>query len=170
MNAKQQAKMAREMAAGLVNEVNAVLLAQAVADVERERVDKIQRRLLSEAVYMGARPSFAVPDGAPFRVTEPKYSWLMEDEDAARYYAALDAAYAAAGYELEPGYCPALMAENAQCQAENAMIVAAGKWFPEFVDEGTPRVYGEKRDKLVELLIGLVVNAPGYVAPKVKGN
>ena len=167
MDAKQHAKLAREMARSLVNEVNTVLLAQAVADVEREKCDAIQRRLLAESEYFGRHKTRSNPTGDRFRVLEPKDDWLMEDEDAARFYAALDAAYAAAGYKLEPGYCPALMAENAQCQAENAMIVAAGKWFPEFVDEGTPRVWGEKRDKLVELLIGLVVNFPGYKAPKV---
>lgn len=167
MNANEQTQMAREMSLGLVNEVNAVLLATAVADVEREKCDAIQRRLLAEAEYFGRNKTRSNPAGDRFRVQEPKDSWLMEDEDAARYYAALDAAYAEAGYVLEPGYCPALIAENAQCQAENAMIVAAGKWFPEFVDEGTPRVYGEKRAKLVDLLIGLVVNFPGYKAPKV---
>jgi hypothetical protein len=170
MNAKQHARMAREMSRGLVNEVNAVLLATAVAEIERERCDKIQRRVLAEAEYMGARPSFTVPGGVPFRVTEPKDDWLMDEADAKRYYAALDAAYAAAGYELDPGYCPALIAENAQCQVESAMIVAAGKWFPEFVDGDLPRVWGPNRTKLVELLIGMVVNAPGYVAPKAKGH
>jgi hypothetical protein len=169
MNAKEHAKLAREMSLGLVNEVNAVLIATAIAETEREACDKIHRRLLAESEYNGTRSSRAIPGGAPFRVTEPKDDWLMDEESSARYYAALDAAYAAAGYELEPGYCPALIAGHALIKAENAMIVAAGKWFPAFVDEGCPRVWGENRDNLVKLLIGLVVNFPGYKAPKLKG-
>ena len=168
MNANEQTQMAREMSLGLVNEVNAVLLAQAVADVEQERCDKIKRKLLAEREYFVAERWNRLK--TPARVTDPNLAYLMGDADAAEYYAALDAAYATAGYKLEPGYCPALIAENVQVQAENAMIVAAGKWFSQFVDGDSPRVWGPNREKLIGLLIGMVVNAPGYVAPKVKGN
>lgn len=166
MNKREHAKMAREVSLGLVNEVNAVLLATAVAEVEREACDKIHRRLLAEAEYTGLHKTCSNKAGVPFRVTEPKDDWLMDEESSARYYAALDAAYAEAGYELEPGFCPALIAGHALIKAENAMIVAAGKWFPEFVDDGCPRVWGENRTKLIKLLIGLVVNFPGYKTPK----
>lgn len=56
--------------------------------------------------------------------------WLCPDEDACdRYYAACDEAFAAAGYELEPGYWPNLIAQSDLMAAENDLISLAADWF-----------------------------------------
>lgn len=160
MNAKQQAKMAREMSLGLVNEVNAVLLATAVAEVERERIGAIRAKILADGDYRDAKGN---------RIVEPAKDWMMADDAFPAYIALVEASDPDRPGDLEPGYCPALIAETVRINAENDMIVAAGKWFPVFVDGDCPRVWGENRTKLVKLLMGMVVNFPGYKAPNLKG-
>ena len=165
------AQKAKAMAKGLVANVNAYLLARTVAEVEREKCDKIQRALLADREYFIAERWNRLK--APERVTEPKDAYLMGDADAAEYYAALNAAYVAAGYVLEePGNCPALMAEHLQTQAEWALIEAAQEWFPDVDNNRLLCGTGgkgnglETRQEYIDLLVKLVVNFPTYVAPK----
>lgn len=143
--------------------VNTVLLAKAQAELLREKCDAIQRQVLAAGEYKTSdhwEPR--IPVG---RVTDPKLAYLMDDDQAPGYYAALDAAYRAAGYtDLKPGHCPALIAEDLLIQAEWALIDAAEQFFPEMAAD---RLYGETRAKYLDLLIRAVVNYPGYKAPKV---
>lgn len=92
-------------------------------------------------------------------ITDPKHSYLMSDEDAARYYPALDAAYRAAGFDLpdEIGYCPYLMADHERIKAENRMLDAA-VCLHGHDDLKPPHIYGENRKKLVDLTCRYVVN------------
>ena len=168
-DAMNQAKLAREMARGLVPQVNTYIMARAVAEVERETCDAIQRKILAEKEYFVAERFRRLK--TPDRVTEPKLAYLMGDADAAEYYAALDAAYKATGYALEPGNCPALMAEYVQTQAEWALIEAAQEWFPDIDNNKLLCGTGgkgnglETRQEYIDLLVKLVVNFPGYEAP-----
>ena len=162
--------VARDMARGLVPHVNALVLARTVAEIEREKCDKIQRALLADREYFIAERWNRLK--TPERVTDPKLAYLMGETDAAEYYAAMNVAYAAAGYVLEPGNCPACMAEYVQTQAEWALIEAAQKWFPDV--DNTRLLCGtggkgnglETRQEYIDLLVKLVVNFPGYEAPK----
>lgn len=70
----------------------------------------------------------------------------VQDELCEQYYAACDVAHREHGHELQPGYCPALIAENAAIQAESALIDAVGKLM------GFENVYGENRKKLLGIL------------------
>ena len=137
--------------------VDTLLLATAIAQVERERCDAIQRRLLGTGSYGG--------DG------EPRYTYTLPDEAQVRYHADLDAAYREAGYkDLKPGHCPALIAEHTQREGEWALIAAAEQFFPGVTNDkllcGTADKGGlETRREYIDLLIKLVVNAPGYKSP-----
>jgi hypothetical protein len=166
---KPSARTAREMSLALVPQVNAYLLARTVAEARRDEVDATKRRLLAEGHYFTSAKW--APRMPVKRILSPDGDWLMDDEQAKGYYAALDAAHKAAGYDLEPGHCPALVAEHVQTQAEWALIEAAQKWFPEVTNDrllcGTKTTGGvETRQQYIDLLVKLVVNAPGYVAPK----
>jgi hypothetical protein len=136
--------------------VNTVLLATAHAQVLREKCDKIQRRLLDSGRYGGD--------------CNPDHVYLLPDEAAARYFADLDAAYREAGWtDLEPGYCPALMAESLQRDAERALIESARVAFPDVTVDRllcAPRGLERLREYL-DLLIKLVVNRDGYRAPSI---
>jgi hypothetical protein len=96
----------------------------------------------------------------------------MLREQFLEYDAAIQAADADHRRNLEPGYCPALVAENLQMEAEHALIGCAEQFFPNVtVDSllcGTRTMNGlDALKKYLELLIGLVVNAPGYRAPRI---
>ena len=51
----------------------------------------------------------------PDKITEPRDAWQMDDAQAEAYYALLDTAHAAHGFNIAaPGYCPLLIAEHAE--------------------------------------------------------
>ena len=161
---------ATEIAASLEPHVNTLLLATAAAQLERERVDKIQRRVLAEGNYYGRRPSCTGPS-EQFRVTEPADAWHMDKQSAEAYHARLNAIHLAEGFaQAAEGHCPALTAERMQTEAEWALIAAAKEWFPGVTNNrllcGTKTMGGlECRQKYLDLLVGLVVNSPGYTKP-----
>jgi hypothetical protein len=150
----------KKVAAALRPHVQTLLMRMAVAQVERERVDKIQREELTGQMYYGR-----LRDGRQVRITEPKQSWLMDDDSAARYFAKLNAVHLAAGFAAAAeGHCPALTAEYEQTKAEWALIKAAEEFFPGMTNDkllcGTAKMGGlETRQKYLDLLCGLVINA-----------
>lgn len=156
MTTTKQSPDADTMARALRGAVDALLLATAFAQVEREKCDKIQRQLLGSGRYGG--------DG------DPRYTYLLGEEPCRRYFADLDRAYREAGYNVEPGHCPALIAECLQTQAEWGLIEAAQEFFPDVTNHrllcGTKDMDGlETRKKYLDLLCGLVINYPGYTSP-----
>ena len=90
----------------------------------RTQIDAIKRGIL------GAGNFVSEYDGT--RITEPSRDWMMEDDQAEGYYALLDDAKIAAGFDPEPireGFCPALVAESAVRDAEHDLI-EAGRQIP----------------------------------------
>ena len=148
-------QQARAMSTALMPIVNTVLLARAHHGVMAERVDKIQRALIADE-----KPT--TEDGEP--ITEPRLLYLMEESQWAGFYAKLDQRIRAAGFNVQPGYCPALMAEELVRKAEHAMVDQAAEYIPELTHENLMRNFSKYKEAL-SLIIGLVVNAPGYTAP-----
>ena len=144
--------------------VNAVLLAMTLAQVERERMNKLDRELLAATAYNVA-PEFA--HGRPIeRITDPKLAYLMGDEDAAEYHAERQQRIDAMGYRLPRGHCPALCAEEVQREAESVLIGAALVFFPTCTQDSLLCAGLGKHGQYVDLLVRMIVNAPGYMAPK----
>jgi len=150
--------------------VETLLLAKAAAELERERVDKIQRAELASQNYYGR-----LHDGRQIRITDPRQSYLMDDASAATYFAKLNAIHLANGFEgAKEDKCPALCAEHLQTQAEWALIAAAEQFFPGTTNDrllcGTEKLDGLKtRQKYIDLLIGLVISAQKKLGFKVLG-
>lgn len=144
------------MAATLKPHVDTLLAATAIAELERDRVDAIQRKVLANMGYSHV---------------EPKYAWQLADDTAAEYHKRLNEWHLADGFEdAAKGYCPALCAEHTKTQAEWALISAAEEFFPDATNDrllcGTAKMGGlETRQKYLDLLIGLVVNQPDYTNP-----
>lgn len=162
----------RSVAKALTPHVESLLKAKAIAEVERARVDKIQRQVLQEDVYM-VDESHLRDGKEPYRITEPKKDWLIDEQQAEKYYQRLNEIHLANGFEkAADGYCPALCAESVQRKAEHDLLEAAQEFFPGFTVDN---LLAARRDesgesaykKAVDMLIELVVNAPGYVAPKI---
>lgn len=146
---------AKTVAKALITPVNAVLLAQVYHEVTRERCEAIQRRLLATGKYGPCR--------------DPRKTWLPKEDggvDGKEYYADLDAAYREAGYvDLSPGYCPALIAEDLLRVARRTLVECAQEFFPGITPDRLLCAGLAKYDEFIELLIKLVVNAPGYQKP-----
>ncbi len=151
-------KQMPQIVAVLRPHITKLLVHMAYAQLKREDVDKIQKKVLAEQCYYGRKHT-----GEQFRITDPKISYQMDDQSAATYFAKLNAIHLASGYkDAAKGFCPALVAEHDQTKAEWALIDAAHPFFGVTNDAllcGTKTEDGLKtRQKYLDLLIGLVVN------------
>ena len=141
---------ARRVAKAIQNEVAALLVCKAHAEVERERVVAIQREVLAD---MG-------------QSIEPRDSYRLPDDVANEYFQRLNRIHLADGFaQAADGYCPALVAKREQTKAEWALIEAAERFFPGVTNDrllcGTDSKGGlETRQEYLDLLVGLVVTAP----------
>ncbi|MDX9972248.1 MAG: hypothetical protein RBU21_04555 [FCB group bacterium] len=148
--------------------VNAYLMAKAYAQVKREQVDAVSRRLLAANDYMVADEN-RTKDEPPERITEPRYDWLMGSEAFAGYHAKRNTILLETGIkpaDMPAEHCPALVAENLLVKAEWAMLETA--WalvVHEGPVDGWKDLYGEMRKTFIDLVVKMVVNRPGYKNP-----
>ena len=168
-------KKAAKIVKAIRRDVDNLLIAMALAQAERERVNKIQKDVLASEVFlMDEKHLDRGREDA--RILDPAKAWLMNDVDAPRYYAKLSEIHLANGFEdAAKGYCPALVAETLQTEAEWAVIKAAEEFFPGIDNnrllcgiskpDGSWECGLETRKKYLDLLIGMVVNFPGYKQP-----
>ena len=131
----------------------ALMLAQAFAAVERERVAKYVRPIFESFPFVyGPIAARCGLEGQ--RITTEKDLYLCEDTELlTAYYTACDAAHRAHGFRGPEGHCPALTAEYLVMEAERALIDAAAPLF------GITDVYGDNRKKYLDLLLGACVKA-----------
>lgn len=62
-------------------------------------------------------------------ICEPELMYLIAEETVEEFYRKLDIEYKKAGFDIEPGCCPLLMAEEAERKAVRAMNKAAEPLF-----------------------------------------
>jgi len=162
MDAQKQKALA--MAKALEPHVNTVLLSEVLAEATRQRVQPVKEEVLARYDYrinleLGGHREKDHGE----KITDPEKLHLTTD-DCTPYYAELHERYVAMGYDDLPevGYCPLLIAEHLKIDAENELLDAGCEMLG--IESG--RVYGKNRKKMLDLLIGLVVNAPGYIEPK----
>jgi len=92
------------------------------------------------------------------RITEDHYAWTACDEDAKRYYSAMDKALRAAGIkpeDMEPEYCPVLIAESAVTDAEMGLFMASCA----IMGLKPGAVYGKRREEMMSLVTELVLRS-----------
>lgn len=142
--------------------VKNLLMAMALADDARERIDRINRRVL-EAGDFRIDPKWREGNE---RITDPDRTYLM-DLDSAEHWAYHNTCAAMAvlagenADEIAEGKCPALVAENLRTSAEIALIEASEPFFG--VTNHQLCCAGlEKRKRFIDLMIGLVVNRPDF--------
>jgi hypothetical protein len=124
---------------------DALLVATAFAQLERERVDGYVEPIFAAYGFRDGRT------GEPLKHSRELYRVDdLQDDRVNEFYAACDAAHRERGFTGPEGHCPALVAENAVIQAERALLEAAGRWLG--FDAGL--VYGENRKKMLDLLLG----------------
>jgi hypothetical protein len=145
--------------------VNAALLAKTFAQCEREKMDKVDRYLL-EGIAIYTSEENATRGRKVERVLDHNLLYLadLESEPVKFYYQERQKEVDALGYKLPRGHCPALVAEGLERQARRLLVDCAAEFFGVTFDQ----VLGaglEKLEKYEALLIGLVVNFPGYKNP-----
>lgn len=147
--------------------MNTVLLAMCHAQLMREKMDEIERKMLTRIAYFPEPKwqSMRHPEGMKDRITDPKKTYLMNDSDSEIFHAERQQIVDSMGYNLPKGHCPALVAEDVLRKAEHLLI------------ESAEPVFGISRDSLlsnfnnyrkyIDLLIKLVINLPDYKKPEI---
>ncbi len=126
-----------------------VLMARIFAEMERKRVDAYIAPIFAGYTFT-VRPEWQDKLHKTI-ITTPRDLYLVEtDATVTAFYADCDAAHRAHGFTGQAGYCPALVAESLVPMAENALMDMAE---PLFGIEACD-LYGDNREKYLELLIG----------------
>lgn len=155
--------------------VNAYLMARTFAEVQREKVDAIQREELDVFEFYVA-PEYAVRGREIERITGPDKTWLMSDKDHKAYLEGVRFELEKAGYKIQQAdgtqdkhqyYCPALVAESAQRETEHLIIKAAADMLkePKVTVHNLLSLGLERYHEFIDLVVKLVVNAPGFQNP-----
>lgn len=125
----------------------AVCQAKAFAQVERDRVDAYIKPLLAD---------FSLKDDDGNYITEPNAVYLCNNEEQVKeYFEACDREHRKHGFTGPHGHCPALIAENLQMDAEQALIQAGAILF----GMAELHVYGEDRKNILNILLGACINS-----------
>ena len=167
----------------LISCVNAFLMAQTLAGVETEKVEAIQRDVITTADYWPDKADCEKygDDYAPIK--DIKHSYRMKDSEFVDYISEVRRRLEAAGYDIKdiPGegyhsyFCPALTKQNLQTKWEWRLIEAGAR----MIGHKTPKDMNgellcltsngksgiENRRAFIDLLCGLVINWPGYKNP-----
>ena len=131
--------------------------AREVAKKERARVDKIQRAYLAENVCMVSVEHTSERRSSIRRITDPRFTYLMGDDDFARYDAHMQAAHRADGYTQPDGHCPALIAERICTETEWELIAEAGRHFG-ITNDNLLCSGLETRAKFIDLVVSMADN------------
>ncbi|HSW45461.1 MAG TPA: hypothetical protein VLM89_07815 [Phycisphaerae bacterium] len=162
MTQVQSKEQADAMAKALETCVNAVLLAKVYAQVQREKMDGLDRRLLAEIEV--------IDQWTGKRITDPKFAWCMTEEQTRPYYDRRNQELRAMGYDLPADYCPALLAEEVVRVAERNLVVAAEQFFPDLTVDALLSLGLDAYHRYIDLLMGLVVSGPDYRKPAIPGD
>lgn len=110
----------------MVSAAEAVFLTMVYEDSVRPIVEGYKRKILAEERYHVAE-EWHERRGVDFaeEITDPKHSWLMEDNDFQHYLRRCREEQAKAGLKTKsPDHCPLLVAENTTIVAEHVLIEA----------------------------------------------
>ena len=129
-----------------------VLAARINAEETRRKVDAYIRPIFDKYEFTVTLDKRLSNYGQP--ITNMRDVYLSSDDDKfAKYVLECHEANKAHGYDVQPGYCPALMAENAVALAETELVKSGAELMKPF-DSG--HLFGEKRTRFVKLLLDLI--------------
>lgn len=152
--------------ARLQGPVNAYLMRQAHAEMWAERVRAWELKELARFEYFGD-PEMTARRGISERITDPARVYMLAEPWRSWWYEERQVFVDSLGLGLEPGICPALVAEGEKDKAARALVADA---------EGLPGLDGltwermirtpGAMDRGVSLLVRLCVLCPGYQKPR----
>ncbi len=159
------------IAGPLTDAVNTLLDAKLIAQVEREKMDKLDAELLQRfEIFTSSRWANGGPRSMPVRrITKEKDLYLADQDSEVMtdYYKARREGIAALGYKVEGDTCPALVAENLVMDARAEVVKVAGPMFGLGADPVQRLMCAgmDKYDEFIDLCMKLVVSFPGYRNP-----
>lgn len=154
------------MCAVLQPHVNTLMVATALYQLEAERKNEIEKKVLKKGDFWSGLERHI---GGVRRITDPKDTWKIRDEHATAYFNTLIALDLLDGYEVaSEGKCPALVAKSHKLEAEQLLVAAAEVFFPGVTWHKLLCLGLDKLDKYIDLLVGLVLQAPNYERPNLK--
>ena len=134
---------------------HAVAMAQAFAQVQRERVDAYIKPIFEDFGFEYSQKT-ELRSGRTGRIPSPRDLYLCDDEAGlARFYECCDQEHRKHGFNGPHGHCPALVAENLLMEAERYLLEAGSKFFG--VD--FTMIFGEQRKQATDLLMGATIKA-----------
>jgi len=141
--------------------VAAYLVARAKAEVLREAVDAVFAEILAEREIYPAEEWRKCGDVGRI-LDHDRLSWSeLHDFNAVIAEAScIERERGIKPADMEEQYCPALVAEHAQLEAEWAILKAGFAMIGSPADDWK-RLYGDKRAQFLDLVVRLVVNEPG---------
>lgn len=142
--------------------VSAYLLTRANAEIMREKVDEIERQVLTDI------PVYATPRSERRNRSDRLYLgkelYLTDDDELVkRVYAEFDKRERAADLKpvtMSDDHCPALVAEHELVKVEHRLLEQTCK--PLGIK---PNLYGENRTKWIDLVVGAILSLPDYAPP-----
>ncbi len=110
------------------------------------REHAVEMRAKVDAYTLPILAAMDLRDDEGQQILKPSDLYLCST-DAAEFYAACDRAHKEHGFDLEPDYCPALIAESEVVRAENALLKIACAHY------GLPYIYDlSLRSQMLNLL------------------
>lgn len=159
---------ARNVAKALTPVVNEWLLVKLKLEAISERIDAMDREILQANDFRYAE-RWAKNGREKYvgRVLDPELTYLMDEDDSAKYFEIRDDRIAADGWDVpERGYCPKCMADSEMVEMNHKLIAEAGKHIPGVTADKLLCAGMDKYREFIDLCVKLVVNAPGYQEPK----
>jgi diphthamide synthase subunit DPH2 len=158
--------------------VEAYMLARAYAELQREAVDAIERRILAENQHRIDPEHVRRGMEKDKVILEPKNVYLMGEKQWQFFLSDVRQELEKAGYKIEQAkdstaywsyICPALSAESVQRDAERLVIACAAQWLgmtPEQGDKISRCFFGlDQRQRFIDLNVSLVVSLPDFKKP-----
>jgi hypothetical protein len=166
---KSKPKMSEVLTPALTSAVNAYLMARTYAEVMTEKVEAVYLAILTECpVYGDLVPRRT--GGEPVQILKSRDLYLCSNEalcqdvyeEANKRLRALKLKPA----DMKDEFCPALVAQRIQTDAENLLIEIAGKPFGITNQKLLCSANGLKnRQEFIDLNVKLVVSQSGYKNP-----
>lgn len=127
-----------------------VLKAQAYAEIKRKQVDEYIAPIFARYEFYVSKDCRVAEKNERITKESDLYLTDLDSDNVKAFYAECDEAHRAHGFDGPTGHCPALVAEHLHIQAQNALLDAG----EELTGIDAPMLYGDKRKKMLGLLIG----------------